>query len=63
METLALLQFFTNCPRQLAHSDIHDRLKSYMVGRPLSEIDFADRVTYGTGFGRRRLPGAESIQD
>ena len=33
------------------------------VGCPLGEVDFADRVTYGRGCGRRRLPGAGSIQD
>jgi hypothetical protein len=63
METLALLQYFTNCPLQLARSDAEYRLKSFMVGCPLGEIDFADRVTYGTGFGRRHLESAGSIQD
>ena len=63
METLALLQSFTNCPLQLGTSKTNDRLQSYMVGCPLRENDFADRVTYGTGCGRRSLSGARSIQD
>jgi hypothetical protein len=62
METLALLQYFTNCLLQLAHSDAKDRLKSYVVGCPLGEIDFAVRVTYGTGCGRGSLESAGSIQ-
>jgi hypothetical protein len=57
------IAIFYQLPPPIGTSKTNDRLQSYMVGCPLRENDFADRVTYGTGCGRRNLSGARSIQD